>query len=127
MWLAGLLGCTPSAMSMTAEHPANPDATAGRLAGPPAALRPGVAGPTPPGKPDGAPPPSGHDHGPTTEPSTDPKQPAAEPNQPTADPKPLTGATNPTPRQPPKKKPPAPPKPKPEPPKPAADDHQGHH
>lgn len=41
--LALLLGCTPKAMTTTAEHPANPDAPTGRLAGPPAALRPGVA------------------------------------------------------------------------------------
>jgi hypothetical protein len=38
-----LIGCAPPATTMTAEHPANPDAARGRLAGPPAALRPGVA------------------------------------------------------------------------------------
>ena len=41
--LALLVGCAPQAMTTSAEHPANPDAPTGRLAGPPAALRPGVA------------------------------------------------------------------------------------
>jgi hypothetical protein len=35
--------CSPSAMSTPAAHPANPDAPIGRLAGPPPAVRPGVA------------------------------------------------------------------------------------
>lgn len=35
--------CAPRAMSISSEHPANPDAAIGRLAGPPPALRPGVA------------------------------------------------------------------------------------
>jgi hypothetical protein len=38
-----LVGCTPSAQAITPAHPAHPDAEPGRLAGPPAALRPGVA------------------------------------------------------------------------------------
>jgi hypothetical protein len=56
--LAGLLGCTPRAISMPPEHPASPDAPAGRLAGPPPALRPGVVEappqqpPAPPAQPD---------------------------------------------------------------------------
>jgi hypothetical protein len=41
--LFALLGCSPTALSVTAEHPASPDAAPGRLAGPPPALRPGVA------------------------------------------------------------------------------------
>ncbi len=42
--LTGLLaGCAPRALAVTAEHPASPDAPAGRLSGPPPALRPGVA------------------------------------------------------------------------------------
>lgn len=41
--LALLVGCAPQAMTTNAQHPANPDAPTGRLAGPPAALRPGVA------------------------------------------------------------------------------------
>lgn len=42
--------CTPRAMDFPTTHPANPDAETGRLAGAPAALRPGVAmeTPTPP-------------------------------------------------------------------------------
>jgi hypothetical protein len=40
---AGLFAaCAPRALAVTADHPASPDAPAGRLAGPPAALRPGV-------------------------------------------------------------------------------------
>jgi hypothetical protein len=57
--LAGLLGCTPHALAVTAEHPASPEAPTGRLAGPPPALRPGVTEvtPTPPPAP-----PAHHDH-----------------------------------------------------------------
>jgi len=65
--LAALVGCAPAAMPLTAEHPASPEAPTGRLAGPPPALRPGVADAAPaasePAKP--APPsspPAGHDH-----------------------------------------------------------------
>ena len=43
--------CAPRAMSVTPEHPANPEAPTGRLAGPPPALRPGVAQLTEPSKP----------------------------------------------------------------------------
>jgi len=35
--------CTPRAISISADHPASPEAPVGRLAGPPPALRPGVA------------------------------------------------------------------------------------
>ncbi|MEJ7603039.1 MAG: hypothetical protein WKG01_34450 [Kofleriaceae bacterium] len=57
--LASLVtGCAPRAVTLTPTHPANPDAPAGRLAGPPPALRPGVAAPV------AAPvaPPATHDH-----------------------------------------------------------------
>lgn len=53
-WLLAALfsvgACTPRAMDFPTTHPANPDAETGRLAGAPAALRPGVAmeTPTPP-------------------------------------------------------------------------------
>ena len=40
--LAVIAGCAPAAMKTGPEHPASPDAPTGRLAGPPAALRPGV-------------------------------------------------------------------------------------
>jgi hypothetical protein len=43
-----LSACAPSAMPMTPEHPANPSAPTGRLAGPPPALRPGVLDEGPP-------------------------------------------------------------------------------
>ena len=49
------VGCNPPAVSLPAGHPARPDAPPGRLAGPPAALRPGVAAdalvPPPPPEP----------------------------------------------------------------------------
>lgn len=41
--LLALVGCAPTAMTVGADHPANASAPTGRLAGPPAALRPGVA------------------------------------------------------------------------------------
>lgn len=49
--LLGLLGCAPRALAVTAEHPASPEAPAGRLAGPPPALRPGVIEAPPPAPP----------------------------------------------------------------------------
>lgn len=54
-WLVVLVvACTPKATQMGAQHPANPKAEPGRLAGPPAALRPGVveAAPKPTPKPE---------------------------------------------------------------------------
>lgn len=48
-------GCAPRAVSLPVGHPARADAPTGRLAGPPAALRPGVAAdalvPPPPPEP----------------------------------------------------------------------------
>ncbi|MGN6105630.1 MAG: hypothetical protein ACTHU0_11035 [Kofleriaceae bacterium] len=61
MWCALLLlaSCAPRAMPLTADHPANPEAPTGRLAGPPPALRPGVAAePPPPDQPAEAPAPA---------------------------------------------------------------------
>jgi len=62
--LAALAGCAPAALAVTPEHPASPDAPGGRLAGPPAALRPGVVEAAPPaGAPaQPAPAPAAHDH-----------------------------------------------------------------
>ena len=40
--LALLTACAPRALVVTQDHPAHRDAPTGRLAGPPAALRPGV-------------------------------------------------------------------------------------
>jgi hypothetical protein len=57
-------GCSPSALPTAPEHPGSTTAPIGRLAGPPAALRSGVAGdvlarPPPPGP---AAPTGDHDH-----------------------------------------------------------------
>jgi len=65
--LAG--GCAPRAFPTAADHPTRAEAPTGRLAGPPAALRPGAAAPRPEpdppasepaAEPQGAP---AHDHG----------------------------------------------------------------
>lgn len=67
-------GCAPRAWSAGADHPANPDAPAGRLAGPPPALRagaiqlgpPAAADPEKPTDADADPAPADapdHDHG----------------------------------------------------------------
>jgi len=42
-----LVGCAPRAYRVDPTHPAHPSAPIGRLAGPPAALRPGVVTPAP--------------------------------------------------------------------------------
>lgn len=56
--LVTMLGaCSPAALSLAPDHPARPSAPAGRLAGPPAALRPGIADASskpPPASTDGA-------------------------------------------------------------------------
>lgn len=52
-----LLGCAPASKRPPADHPASPTAPTGRLAGPPAALRAGVAD-----TPAPAPAPAGHEH-----------------------------------------------------------------
>ena len=62
LFAIALSACAPSAVTLTAYHPANPDAPAGRLAGPPAALRPGVAQRTAPTAPEPAPTGTGHEH-----------------------------------------------------------------
>ena len=56
-----VVACTPRAVKVDAQHPANPKAEPGRLAGPPAALRPGVveSAPPPPAAPPAAP---AHNH-----------------------------------------------------------------
>ena len=62
--VVALGSCTPAGVELTPRHPANPDAPIGHLAGPPAALRPGVAelgDPVAPKTPDDAKPPA-HDH-----------------------------------------------------------------
>lgn len=60
--LLAVAACTPAATPLAAGHPARPDAPTGRLAGPPASLRPGAAAPaTPAPAPDDEPAPA-HDH-----------------------------------------------------------------
>jgi len=64
-WLLGLgllSACAPAATPLGATHPANPRAPTGRLAGPPPALRKGVAESPEPAEPAPAPAPA-HDHG----------------------------------------------------------------
>lgn len=46
-----LVACTPAGLPLSPAHPASPDAPTGRLAGPPSALRPGVATPDTPAPP----------------------------------------------------------------------------
>lgn len=134
--LALLIGCTPAAQTITPAHPAHPDAEPGRLAGPPAALRPGVI--------EEAPPPVKHDehagHGGHEMPAPPSTEKPADSSGLPADSKPPTDAKPPAkkPAKPPSKKPPSKPSaedphkghtmPKPaEPPKPADDPHKGHH
>jgi hypothetical protein len=55
-WLVVLCcACTPSAVKIDANHPANPKAEPGRLAGPPAALCAGVVETEKPAPPTPAP------------------------------------------------------------------------
>jgi hypothetical protein len=68
--VAGFTACAPAVAKLDATHPANPNAAVGRLAGPPPALRAGVAGPLDgavPAEPDAPEQPErdgqGHDHG----------------------------------------------------------------
>ena len=143
-----LAACAPRAMNTSGEHPANPNATAGRTAGPPAALRPGVATLEDPEAPPAV------DHSQHTAPKPEPSNPdktdpAADrakvdtvkdtPGEPMpVDPEKVTPQkVEPKPKTPPKKPAPRPPaKPKPEPAKPKPEpakepakppvDHSGH-
>jgi hypothetical protein len=58
----GAAACPPAAMPLPVGHPARPDATPGRLAGPPASLRRGVAEPAEPAEPVAPPPVDHHTH-----------------------------------------------------------------
>ncbi|MBA3541764.1 MAG: hypothetical protein H0T79_19275 [Deltaproteobacteria bacterium] len=122
--LLGAAACAPRAMPVSADHPANPDAETGRLAGPPAALRPGVIAerdvqppartpkpvPTTPDPPvDAKPVPPPVEKPPTEKP----------PVQKPAPKKPAPPVEKPAPKQP------TPPVEKPAPPKPTG--HEGHH
>lgn len=143
-----LVGCAPRAMTTSAGHPANPNAPTGRLAGPPAALRPGVADVSTPTRDSspaadhsghGAAPQapaqdhSGHEGHPSAAPEkTEPSKTDSATPEPTGPTK-TEPAKKPAPKQPAKKprkqvKPPASKKaPDPEPPKqPTPPAHQGH-
>jgi hypothetical protein len=115
------VGCAPTVMQMTPDDPANPDAPVGRLAGPPPALRPGVAAASAPEPPSSEH--AGHEHGAST-PQTEPT---------TTGPKTEPEAPKPTPKAPAKKpskpmQPPASsPAPAPKTPAPAPESHEGHH
>ena len=154
--LAALVACTPRALSVTAEHPANPDAQAGRLAGPPAALHAG-AGEPPASDPGTMPtaPASGHEHHEAAPPT--PAPPATghghhdQPSGPSDKPAPTTSPEDPKepaakqsavdkalePKQPAPRKPAVDKKPEPKPapkqpekkpaPKQPVDPHEGHH
>lgn len=118
--------CAPSSAPITPDHPANPDAPIGRLAGPPAALRPGVVSLTEPTTPDAARA-TGHEHHDMSPPDSTPANPAppanAEPTK-SKPPEPTTPKTTPKPkRSEPKPTPKKSPAPKPTP---APDPHQGH-
>jgi hypothetical protein len=77
-----LLGssCAPAALPVARNHPASASAPTGRLAGPPAALRPGIAGeiqadPAPPAADAAA---GGHEHHHGASPTPDTPAPAPE-------------------------------------------------
>ncbi|MBA3453647.1 MAG: hypothetical protein H0T42_11195 [Deltaproteobacteria bacterium] len=99
-------GCTPRALPLAANHPANPDAEPGRLEGSPSPLRPGVAQlDEPPPRTTAPEPPHRHEE------TVQPPAPAV-PDKPAAM-KPAKRARKPAP---------APTKPAPHPP-----GHEGHH
>ncbi|MDQ3336621.1 MAG: hypothetical protein M4D80_15750 [Myxococcota bacterium] len=132
LWFAVLVGCTPSAQALTPAHPAHPDAEPGQLAGPPAALRPGVADiSTPPPTTTPATPAKdpheGHTMPPTPTPSTtstpDEKPPATKPAKKPAAKQPVPKKPTPT-KDPHEGHQPTPAKPTPT--KPPADPHEGH-
>ena len=123
-----LVACAPNATSLTPDHPASASAPIGRLAGPPPALRPGVAVTTEPPAADLVP--SGHEHH-MPAPSQDPPKPA-ETKEPTptepkrAEPAKKTEPKKTEPKKPEPKKP-EPKKPEPKKPEPPAPDpHKGH-
>lgn len=122
--------CTPATQTITPAHPAHPDAEPGRLAGPPAALRPGVAEVTPPA-PATQNEHAGHVMPSTPKPVTDDVQPATPGTQLPDNVKPPTpGTPLPADMQPPAEAKPAAKKPasraKKTPAKPAKDPHEGH-
>jgi hypothetical protein len=140
MLFAFLVGCAPTATQMAPDHPANPDAPVGRLAGPPAALRPGVANAPAPEPANGhaghrqATPTPANEHAGHETPSSTPA-PAGEP-QPAAEQTtsaPAKAEPKPKPKPPAKKaskpKPPpaSKPAPEPKPQPPAPQGHEGHH
>lgn len=149
-----LVGCAPQGMTTSAQHPANPDAPTGRLAGPPAALRPGVADVSTPARETMPAPTTDHsshgaapqtpasDHSGHQEPSPTKTEPAKSKPAKTEPAKTAPVKTQPTPKKPAPTKPPEKPRkqdkppasktaPGTEPPKqtppPAHQGHEGHH
>jgi outer membrane biosynthesis protein TonB len=127
-WLVLAVACAPRVAPVDAHHPAHRDAPVGRLAGPPAALRPGVVdmGPPPKSEPD---PHAGH--GAPVDPHAGHTMPAPPAPKPAAEPAPPPEPSAQPPKKPPVKKAPVkkpPPKkpatPAPAPPPPV--DHSGH-
>jgi colicin import membrane protein len=119
-----LLGCAPSAVSITSDHPASSQAPIGRLAGPPPALRPGVAVTPDPAEPEPAP--TGHEHHEMPSPTPAKDDPKAGPSEPKK-PEPKKPEPKKTEPKKPEPKKPEPKKPEPKkPPAPAPDPHKGH-
>ena len=127
-----LVGCAPQAMTTKAQHPANPDAPTGRLAGPPAALRPGVADVSTPARTTTPATATGTDHmghGASEPAKTEPAKTEPDQTQPTPQkPTPTKPAEKPRKQDEPSASKKAPDKepPKPTPP-PAHQGHEGHH
>ena len=138
--LTAIASCSPGVARIDAQHPAHPDAPGGRLAGPPAALRAGVADdvrPRPPADGEAVTNPHAGHGAPAALPAAPPVDPhaghgAPKPTPPTATPPPTTAvppsepAKKPAAKKPPAKKPPAkkPPAKPAEPPPPTG--HEGH-
>ena len=116
-----LVACAPRATSLAPDHPASANAPTGRLAGPPPALRPGVAETVEPAAPDPAP--TGHEH---HMPAAQPPAPA----QPAETKEPAPAPTEPKKAEPkktePKKAEPKKTEPKKPDPKPVPDPHEHH-
>lgn len=131
--LALLVGCAPTPMPMNVQHPAHPDAATGRLAGPPAALRPGVADLSTPARSSAQTDHSGHGNAPKapepskTEPKTEPSK--TEPTKTTPKPpaKKARPAERPSNQEPPPASKTTPGTEPPKQPPPVHKGHEGHH
>ena len=70
----GVASCAPRGIVMSPEHPADPAAPTGRLAGPPPALWPGIAESVPPGADKQPAAPGGHEVHPPAPPTQPPSE-----------------------------------------------------